>query len=139
MDDVAPATLIWLTQDAPALTPLPPGSDRVQTSAVTLASATLDELDRVLVEQRSTEAARQRDTVLIGVGILLGAGILLFLRLPSRQPEPDEPDEPEDAGPDRPETEPIELIDARDLLKQEELVHVGRGVRRVRRTADDAE
>jgi hypothetical protein len=139
VDDVAPATLVWLTQDSPALAPLPPGADKVQSSASALATATLEELDRVLADERAAETGRQRDTVLIAAGILLGAGLLLFLRLPARRPEVDEADLPETDQTDGQEAEPVELIDARDLLRNEELVHVGRGVRRVKRTADDAE
>jgi hypothetical protein len=81
-----------------------------------------------------------RHQVLIGsgvVGVLVAAFALFWLLVPGRGGRPTAadleagPDEPtaEQAGPyGHAEAEPADILDARELLRTEALVHVGRGV-----------
>lgn len=113
---------------------------QVQSTGLALTSATLGQLDRLLAVRQAGLARRAQLTVAGAVGVLVAAVALLWLlvpgRLASREADFDGEDVPaEPAG--EPEAEPMDILDARDLLRTEELMHVGRGVRARPRDQED--
>ncbi|MGH3717064.1 MAG: hypothetical protein ACRDT4_26925, partial [Micromonosporaceae bacterium] len=117
-------------------------SERVRKAVAGLASQMLDAADGQLAEQADAVADKRfYATAAVLVGLLLAVG-LLWLSLPGHPEAPApapvaDPGEEYDAAAE--ETEPTpELIDARELLNSEELLHVGRAVRSTRGEPDDA-
>lgn len=114
--------------------------ERVRTSVAKLTDQMLSTADAQLAAEGEAVAdQRIAVTVAVVVGLLL-ALLLLWLSLPGH-PQPAEPAEsPGDApGDAQHDAEPApELIDARELLSSEELLHVGRAVRSTRGEPDDA-
>jgi hypothetical protein len=114
---------------------------QVQSTGLALSTAALGQLDRLLAGRQAALLRRQQLTVAGVVGVLVAAVALLWLLVPARSGRPaagevevevEFPAEPAEA-----ETEPVDILDARELLRTEELVHVGRGVRARPRDQDD--
>jgi len=113
---------------------------RVAGAALTLADAVWSRLDTLLNRRQADLVERQR---LIGAGAAaaLACGLLLlWFVLPDRRVRAQEldTDGPEPAE-DEPEAPQISMIDARELLSTDELVHVGRAVQAPPRERNHAE
>jgi hypothetical protein len=144
------ATAVRLAADemapsAPMLGPptaLPTGSRmadaqrRLQGAAIPLSAATLDQLDTAL---RARQSGLRRERVLVtlvAVAGMLAACALLWARLPAvgrAEPAAEElaPVVRGPAGDDEEQPEYARLLDARALLREVEVVRVGRAVRSV--------
>lgn len=114
--------------------------ERVRTSVAKLTDQMLSTADAQLAAEGETVAGqRLAVTVAVVIGLLL-ALLLLWLSLPGH-PQPavpaESPGDERDDAPDDAEPAP-ELIDARELLNSEELLHVGRAVRSTRGEPDDS-
>ncbi|GGM37662.1 hypothetical protein ACFFX1_36350 [Dactylosporangium sucinum] len=113
---------------------------RVNHTAVTLVAAIWDQLDGLLADRQAGLVSQQRLVIAGAAGVLAGAVVLLWLLAPDRRSRAtDEGTEGSDEVEAAPEQPQISMIDARDLLGAEELVHVGRGVQARRRERDGAE
>jgi hypothetical protein len=123
---------------------------QVQSTGLALSSAVLGQLDRLLAGRQAVLVRRAQLIVAGVVGVLVAAVALLWLLVPGRggRPPANEVDVEElaaeraqadvgaDVGADV-EAEPVDILDARELLRTEELIHVGRGVRARPRDQDD--
>ncbi len=113
---------------------------QVQSSGLALSTAALGQLDRLLAGRQAALLRRQQLTVAGVVGVLVAAVALLWLLVPARSGRPAAGEvevEVEEFPAEPAETEPVDILDARELLRTEELVHVGRGVRARPRDQDD--
>ncbi|MEC3982593.1 hypothetical protein [Amycolatopsis sp. H20-H5] len=113
-------------------------------AVVDLEQAVAPELDSLLADRENGLTTRRSVSVgAVGLGLALALGLLWF-RLPNaRGREPSTPDWPreEDETGERqrsPETMDYSVLDARDLVPAEELVHIGRALRSPPREHDDA-
>ncbi len=126
VDQLAPPVVVSQLSQPADLAALAGAARAVQSTALALATATLDRLDSLLAA-RQDRITRGQQVILGGsAGTVAGVLLLLWLFLPVRRDgtgddePPAEPAQPEPVG---------QLIDARTLLGAEELVHVGRAVR----------
>ena len=109
----------------------------VRRAGLSLSTVTLDELDKLLVSREdAVSVQRTQALAALIVAALLTTGIL-WLRLPapetSRTPESEPVDLPIDeqvsGAPEAVYPVERDLVDARELLTNAELIHVGRGLR----------
>ncbi len=115
---------------------------QVLSTGLALSSAVLGQLDRLLAGRQVALVRHQR---LVGAGVvaaLVAAFVLFWLLVPGRGGRATAADlevEPDEFGaePAEAEAEPVDTLDARELLRTEALVHVGRGVRARPRDQDD--
>jgi hypothetical protein len=113
---------------------------QVQSTGLALSNAALGQLDRLLGSRQAALLRRQQLTVSGAVGMAVATIALLWLLVPARGDRPTASEvEGEDAAPEPAgtEAEPMDILDARELLSTEELIHVGRGVRARPRDQDD--
>ncbi|MET7424496.1 hypothetical protein [Dactylosporangium sp. NPDC005555] len=111
---------------------------RVGRAAAGLAAAIWDRLDTLLADRQAGLVRQQRLVMGGAATVPAGALVLLWLFAPGRRSHAADDDAGGDAGGTEPEAPQISLIDARDLLGAEELVHVGRAVRPRPREHDGA-
>ncbi len=111
-------------------------SERARKTSLALTGQVLDSLDPQLADRvDDLRGARTGAAVAMAVGLLLAA-VLLWFSLPaqpeaaSREPETGYDEDSAEAAGEA--TAQPELIDARELLDSEELLHVGRAVRSTR-------
>jgi hypothetical protein len=112
--------------------------ERLTAAALALDQTILNQIGDLLIDQQARLAAEKRFIIGDAAGVVVGAFVLLWVLSPRRTAAITEADGDQDIA--EPVEEPqIALIEARDLLGLEELVHVGRAVQSRRRASDDAE
>jgi hypothetical protein len=140
VDALTPPVLVRQLSGAVTAAGLGDGAARVNSTAVTLAGAIWDQLDGLLAKRQAGLVKQQRLIIAGAAAVLAGALLLLWLFAPDRRSRgiDDEADDSHEVEAE-PEAPQISLIDARDLLGAEELVHVGRAVQARPRERDGAE
>jgi hypothetical protein len=136
VDALTPPAVVQQPVAAVSAQTLAEANNRVQTAALALAAALFDQLDGLLANRQAGLALEQKLLIAGGVAVLVLAVLLLWLLAPAHRTSGAESDTEEDVEPERPQ---IALIEARDLLGAEELIHVGRGVRPRPQERDGAE
>lgn len=117
---------------------------QVLTTGLGLSSAALGQLDRLLAGRREELVRHQRLTGAEVAAVLVAALALLGLLVPGRSARPTAADLkagadefPAEHADDDADAAPADLLDARELLRTEALVHVGRGIRASPKAGDD--
>ncbi len=139
VDKLAPPMLVGQLTRPVTAAELTDNAARVNASVVALADALWSQLDMRLAE-RDTDLVEQQRLIIIGASaMLVGAIVLLWLFAPDRRLRAADDDSSMAGTEAEPEAPQISMIDARDLLRAEELVHVGRAVQAGPRERDGAE
>jgi molybdopterin-guanine dinucleotide biosynthesis protein A len=142
VDAFVPPSLVQQLSAAYSPAEVVRAAGQVQSTGLALSSAVLGQLDRLLAGRQAVLVRRQQ---LIGAGVvgaLVAALALFWLLVPSRGGRPAAADlevelEEFPAEHAEAEAEPADILDARELLRTEALVHVGRGIRARPRDQDD--
>jgi hypothetical protein len=142
-DEMAPAApLIGPPRDLLAADPMVAAQRRLQDAALPLSGSVLDQLDGTLASRQANLGRTRIGLTGVAVLGLLAACALMWVRLPGRNATAPVEEElaPVVRGPAADDNQvPARLIDARALLREVEVVRVGRAVRSAHRRAGSDE